>query len=147
MDIDDIFYCSDLYDPNIISNMKYSFILQILSLDISIFKSPKLKRSFPKSIESDLVAKALSSLMDGKNDQKWRKDGERRCHDSLYNHRKEGINTRSSCGKNLPSKTRKRHILHWNRSQFDPESNQHRWKLGPSMIHIWYNIDPNSIEN
>ena len=50
----------------------FKFLLKdkvILSLDISIFKSPKLKRNFPKSIDSDLVAKALSSLMDAKNDQ------------------------------------------------------------------------------
>jgi len=57
-----------------ISSLKnfFKFLLKdkvILSLDISIFKSPKLKRNFPKSIDSDLVAKALSSLMDGKNDQ------------------------------------------------------------------------------
>ena len=57
-----------------ISSLKnfFKFLLKdkvILSLDISIFKSPKLKRNFPKSIDSDLVAKALSSLMDAKNDQ------------------------------------------------------------------------------
>jgi len=57
-----------------ISSLKnfFKFLLKdkvISSLDISIFKSPKLKRSFPKSIDSDLVAKALSSLMDAKNDQ------------------------------------------------------------------------------
>ena len=57
-----------------ISSLKnfFKFLLKdkvILSLDISIFKSPKLKRNFPKSIDSDLVAKALSSLMDTKNDQ------------------------------------------------------------------------------
>ena len=40
----------------------------ILSLDVSIFKSPKLKRSYPKSIDSDLVAKAFLSLMDKEND-------------------------------------------------------------------------------
>ena len=40
----------------------------ILSLDVSIFKSPKLKRSYPKSIDSDLVAKAFVSLMDKEND-------------------------------------------------------------------------------
>ena len=57
-----------------ISSLKnfFKFLLKdkvILSLDVSIFKSPKLKRNFPKSIDSDLVAKALSSLMDAKNDQ------------------------------------------------------------------------------
>ena len=57
-----------------ISSLKnfFKFLLKdkvILSLDVSIFKSPKLKRNFPKSIDSDLVAKALSSLMDTKNDQ------------------------------------------------------------------------------
>ena len=57
-----------------ISSLKnfFKFLLKdkvILSLDTSIFKSPKLKRNFPKSIDSDLVAKALSSLMDSKNDQ------------------------------------------------------------------------------
>jgi len=57
-----------------ISSLKnfFKFLLKdkvILSLDISIFKSPKLKRNFPKSIDSDLVAKALSSLMEAKNDQ------------------------------------------------------------------------------
>lgn len=57
-----------------ISSLKnfFKFLLKdkvILSLDVSIFKSPKLKRNFPKSIDSDLVAKALSSLMDKKNDQ------------------------------------------------------------------------------
>ena len=57
-----------------ISSIKnfFKFLLKdkvISSLDISIFKSPKLKRNFPKSIDSDLVAKALSSLMDAKNDQ------------------------------------------------------------------------------
>ena len=56
-----------------ISSLKnfFKFLLKdkvISSLDISIFKSPKLKRNFPKSIDSDLVAKALSSLMDTKND-------------------------------------------------------------------------------
>ena len=40
----------------------------ILSLDVSIFKSPKLKRSYPKSIDSDLVSKAFVSLMDKEND-------------------------------------------------------------------------------
>ena len=40
----------------------------ILSLDVSIFKSPKLKRSYPKSIDSDLVAKAFVSLMEKEND-------------------------------------------------------------------------------
>jgi len=56
-----------------ISSLKnfFKFLLKekiIVSLDISIFKSPKLKRSFPKSIDTDLVAKALFSLMDEKND-------------------------------------------------------------------------------
>ena len=40
----------------------YKFLIRdkvISSLDMSIFKSPKLKRSFPKSLESDLVAQAL----------------------------------------------------------------------------------------
>mgnify|MGYP001380566278 FL=1 len=57
-----------------ISSLKnfFKFLLKdkvILSLDISIFKSPKLKRNFPKSIDTDLIIKALSSLMDAKNDQ------------------------------------------------------------------------------
>ena len=56
-----------------ISSLKnfFKFLLKdkvILSLDISIFKSPKLKRSYPKSIDSDLVAKAFVSLMDKEND-------------------------------------------------------------------------------
>ena len=56
-----------------ISSLKnfFKFILKekiIHSVDVTIFKSPKLKRSFPKSIDSDLVAKALFSLMDEKND-------------------------------------------------------------------------------
>ena len=56
-----------------ISSLKnfFKFLLKektIVSLDISIFKSPKLKRSFPKSIDSDLVTKALFLLMDEKND-------------------------------------------------------------------------------
>ena len=49
----------------------FKFLLKdkvILSLDVSIFKSPKLKRSYPKSIDSDLVAKAFVSLMDKEND-------------------------------------------------------------------------------
>ena len=54
-----------------ISSLKnfFKFLLKektIVSLDISIFKSPKLKRSFPKSIDSDLVTKALFLLMDEK---------------------------------------------------------------------------------
>ena len=56
-----------------ISSLKnfFKFLLKdkvILSLDISIFKSPKLKRSYPKSIDSDLVAKAFVSLMNKEND-------------------------------------------------------------------------------
>ena len=56
-----------------ISSLKnfFKFLLKdkiISSLDVSIFKSPKLKRSFPKSIESNLVAKALFSLIDEKNE-------------------------------------------------------------------------------
>ena len=56
-----------------ISSLKnfFKFLLKektIVFLDISIFKSPKLKRSFPKSIDSDLVTKALFLLMDEKND-------------------------------------------------------------------------------
>jgi integrase/recombinase XerC len=56
-----------------ISSLKnfFKFLLKdkvILSLDVSIFKSPKLKRSYPKSIDSDLVAKAFVSLMDKEND-------------------------------------------------------------------------------
>ena len=56
-----------------ISSLKnfFKFILKekiIHSVDVTIFKSPKLKRSFPKSIDSELVAKALFSLTDEKND-------------------------------------------------------------------------------
>ena len=56
-----------------ISSLKnfFKFLLKekiIISLDLSVFKSPKLKRSFPKSIDSDLITKALFSLMDDKND-------------------------------------------------------------------------------
>ena len=56
-----------------ISSLKnfFKFLLKdkvIISLDVSIFKSPKLKRSYPKSIDSDLVAKAFVSLMDKEND-------------------------------------------------------------------------------
>tara|TARA_B100000787_G_scaffold133181_1_gene102067 strand:+ start:1185 stop:2102 length:918 start_codon:yes stop_codon:yes gene_type:complete len=56
-----------------ISSLKnfFKFILKekiIHSVDVTIFKSPKLKRSFPKSIDSDLVAKALFSLTNEKND-------------------------------------------------------------------------------
>lgn len=56
-----------------ISSIKnfFKFLLKnnmILSLDLSIFKSPKLKRSFPKSIDTELVAKALKSLTDNSND-------------------------------------------------------------------------------
>ena len=56
-----------------ISSLKnfFKFIFKekiIDSVDVTIFKSPKLKRSFPKSIDSDLVAKALFSLTDEKND-------------------------------------------------------------------------------
>ena len=56
-----------------ISSLKnfFKFILKekiIHSVDVTIFKSPKLKRSFPKSIDSDLVTKALFSLTDEKND-------------------------------------------------------------------------------
>ena len=56
-----------------ISSLKnlFKFLLKdkvILSLDVSIFKSPKLKRSYPKSIDSDLVAKAFVSLMNKEND-------------------------------------------------------------------------------
>ena len=35
---------------------------------MSIFKSPKLKRSFPKSIESNLVAQALETIMNNESD-------------------------------------------------------------------------------
>lgn len=56
-----------------ISSIKnfFKFLLKnnmILSLDLSIFKSPKLKRSFPKSIDTELVAKVLKSLTDNNND-------------------------------------------------------------------------------
>ena len=56
-----------------ISSLKnfFKFLLKdkiISSLDVSIFKSPKLKRSFPKSIDSNLVKKALFSLIDEKNE-------------------------------------------------------------------------------
>ena len=56
-----------------ISSLKnfFKFLLKdkvILSLDLSIFKSPKLKRSFPKSIESNLVAQALKSIMNNETD-------------------------------------------------------------------------------
>jgi integrase/recombinase XerC len=56
-----------------ISSLKnfFKFLLKeklITSLDLSVFKSPKLKRSFPKSIDTDLITKALFSLMDDKND-------------------------------------------------------------------------------
>ena len=57
---------------NIFRKNFFKFLLKdkvILSLDISIFKSPKLKRSYPKSIDSDLVAKAFVSVMDKENDQ------------------------------------------------------------------------------
>ena len=56
-----------------ISSLKnfFRFLLKdktISTLDVSIFKSPKLKRNFPKSIDSNLVTKALFSLIDEKND-------------------------------------------------------------------------------
>jgi integrase/recombinase XerC len=56
-----------------VSSLKnfYKFLIRdkiISSLDMSIFKSPKLKRSFPKSIESDLVAQALESIMNNESD-------------------------------------------------------------------------------
>ena len=56
-----------------ISSLKnfFKFLLKdkiISSLDVSIFKSPKLKRSFPKSIDANLVTKALFSLIDEKNE-------------------------------------------------------------------------------
>jgi integrase/recombinase XerC len=56
-----------------ISSLKnfFKFLLKdkiISSLDVSIFKSPKLKRSFPKSIDPSLVTKALFSLIDEKNE-------------------------------------------------------------------------------
>ena len=66
----------DLTRPTVarkISSIKnfFKFLLKnkiLLSLDLSIFKSPKLKRSFPKSIDTELVVKALKSLTDSKND-------------------------------------------------------------------------------
>ena len=56
-----------------VSSLKnfYKFLIKdriISSLDMSIFKSPRLKRSFPKSIESSLVAQALESIMNNEND-------------------------------------------------------------------------------
>ena len=56
-----------------VSSLKnfYKFLIRdkiISSLDMSIFKSPKLKRSFAKSIESDLVAQALESIMNNESD-------------------------------------------------------------------------------
>ena len=56
-----------------VSSLKnfYKFLIRdkiISSLDMSIFKSPKLKRSFPKSIESNLVAQALESIMSNESD-------------------------------------------------------------------------------
>ena len=56
-----------------VSSLKnfYKFLIKdrfISSLDMSIFKSPKLKRSFPRSIESNLVAQALESIMNNKSD-------------------------------------------------------------------------------
>ncbi|MDC0093416.1 tyrosine recombinase XerC [Alphaproteobacteria bacterium] len=56
-----------------ISSLKnfFKFLVKdktISTLDVSIFKSPKLKRSFPKSIDSNLVTKALFYLIDEKND-------------------------------------------------------------------------------
>ena len=56
-----------------VSSLKnfYKFLIRdkiISSLDMSIFKSPKLKRSFPKSIESNLVAQALESIMNNESD-------------------------------------------------------------------------------
>ena len=56
-----------------VSSLKnfYKFLIRdkiISSLDMSIFKSPKLKRSFPKSIESNLVAQALESIMNNECD-------------------------------------------------------------------------------
>ena len=56
-----------------VSSLKnfYKFLIRdkiIFSLDMSIFKSPKLKRSFPKSIESNLVAQALESIMNNESD-------------------------------------------------------------------------------
>ena len=56
-----------------VSSLKnfYKFLIRdkiISSLDMSIFKSPKLKRSFPKSIESNLVTQALESIMNNESD-------------------------------------------------------------------------------
>ena len=56
-----------------VSSLKnfYKFLIKdkiISSIDMSIFKSPKLKRSFPKSIESNLVAQALESIMNNESD-------------------------------------------------------------------------------
>lgn len=56
-----------------ISSVKnyFKFLLKnklLLTLDLSIFKSPKLKRSFPKSVDPELVAKALKSLTNNEND-------------------------------------------------------------------------------
>ena len=56
-----------------ISSLKnfFKFLIKdkiISSLDVSIFKSPKLKKSFPKSIDSNLVTQALFSLIDEKNE-------------------------------------------------------------------------------
>ena len=56
-----------------VSSLKnfFKFLLKdkiIVSLDVSIFKSPKLKRSFPKSIDANLITKALFSLTDQKNE-------------------------------------------------------------------------------
>ena len=56
-----------------VSSLKnfYKFLIRdkiISSLDMSIFKSPKLKRSFPKSIESNLVAQTLETIMNNESD-------------------------------------------------------------------------------
>ena len=56
-----------------VSSLKnfYKFLIRdkiISSIDMSIFKSPKLKRSFPKSIDSNLVAQALESIMSNESD-------------------------------------------------------------------------------
>ena len=56
-----------------VSSLKnfYKFLIRdkvISSLYMSIFKSPKLKRSFPKSIDSNLVAQALESIMNNESD-------------------------------------------------------------------------------
>ena len=72
-------YLFDLSERNLSRTSVYDFNMltkdrnllkqkKISSLDTSIFKSPKLKRSFPKSIDPDLAAKALFSLMDNKNE-------------------------------------------------------------------------------